>query len=188
MHIDVGQLVWRTRGGTWDYAFVNVPTDSTISEDRWFSLLTEAYPYLSSSHTDDPVGGRIDGSVPYVAARVVDPEFTDSFERPVRHYFLLPSVDVRHLKSVPETWGSQLLKEIRARLELSTHLASATPEALRAALATSTIRRDPIVVAAQAMSPLRRDIGKAGLRLNKLMITVLVGVLVMAIALAVHSL
>ncbi len=141
IRIELARVVWRTRGLAWDYTFICTPdeTDAKFS-GRWYDLLGEAFPSMSSTDVHEPVAGTIDDSLRFIAARVVDPIARDSSGRRIWHEFLVTGVE-RAPEGLPNMWGAQFIARLHDLLpEFLALLAREKPDDLRAAL--TNLRRD----------------------------------------------
>jgi hypothetical protein len=188
--VDLEHLVWRTRGQAWDYAFIRLPPEggTGVSSERWFDLLSEAYPEISANAPDDLVAGRIDGDIAFASARVIDSQVCDSWHRPVRHYFAVAGVSPSAFEAIPERWGTQLLAELRALLDVSGCLSAHGPERLRHALADIIRTNRQITLTGEAMRPTRRDLGRSRSRIGAALLVGAAIVIIAGVAVVARSL
>ena len=119
--VDVGRLLWRTRGLHWDYEFVMRPID--IDAAGWFWVHEAVFESLEGGvEPQYRIGRLVDasgGSVPFAGAALCDPVRQDSVGRPIIHYllwFLEDGVDLRP-ESLPAGWPQQVLARFAAAFD-----------------------------------------------------------------------
>lgn len=118
MEVDLGSVLWRTRGKEWDYRFVLTP-DRPFLEDC-YGFHVEAFAGRSPESERVIIGGTLlsEGyQHPFLATAFNDSSRRDAAGRPVAHYMIwfpdshasdasikLPSLD----------WGTQVLEAMEA--------------------------------------------------------------------------
>lgn len=116
MQIELGRVLWRTRGRTWDYSFVLRPAQPHI--ENWYGFHTEVFAGTTPGVAPVSVGGTLrtasDDVVSFVATVFQDDTLADLAGRPVVHYlvwFRHSTGEVTDLE-VPPNWGSQLVRAL----------------------------------------------------------------------------
>lgn len=183
LRIDLARVAWRTRGHSWDYTFICTP-DETNGQlgDRWYDLLGEAFPSVASTLPDEAVTGTIDGTLRFIAARVVDPCARDSFDRPVWHEFLVTGIE-QPAGGVPALWGSKLLAQLRDLLpDLSTLFTSDSPVGLRTAFTNLRRERSHVTISGAATDVPYKNLGRVSHWLLKMVMLVLLVFALIAVA------
>ena len=77
-------LLWRTRGRSWDYEFITRPKRKW--KDRSYLVTTQVFS-VGAAPVPSNIVGLVEGET-YLACSVLDPERRDEFGRPVQHYVL----------------------------------------------------------------------------------------------------
>ncbi len=184
IRIEFARVVWRTRGVAWDYTFICTPDENDDKfSGRWYDLLGEAFPSMSSTDVHEPVAGTIDDTLRFIAARVVDPIARDSSGRPIWHEFLVTGVE-RAPKGLPNMWGTQFLDRLHDLLpEFLALLARDKPDDLRAAFSNLRHDRPHVTISGPGADVPTRNLGTARHPFTTYMVLVLVVCALLAVAL-----
>lgn len=118
MEVDLGSILWRTRGREWDYGFVLKP-DHPFLEDC-YGFHVEAFAGRSPEHERVIIGGTLlsDGQRhPFLATAFNDSSRRDAAGRPVAHYIIwFPDshASAASIKLPSPDWGNQILGAVEA--------------------------------------------------------------------------
>lgn len=108
------EVLWRTRGRVWDYAFILKPSFRT--EVNWYRFNTEAFADLNPTREEQYRAGYLDGEEwCWVSAAFLDEHRKDGSGRPVAHYIVWFYPVIRRGKtkfSVPARWARQFVSAL----------------------------------------------------------------------------
>jgi hypothetical protein len=103
-------LLWRTRGRSWDYEFITRPRRNW--KDRSYLVTTQVFS-AGAGPVPSNIVGLVEGET-YLACSVLDPERRDEFGRPVQHYVLWLVPEGALHGGVPEISNDWLLRTMAA--------------------------------------------------------------------------
>ncbi len=125
LEVKLSQVLWRTRGRTWDYAFVLRP--SKPQREQWYDAYRSIFSGLTPAAPGELTRTRhgVFGRSAYVATTFCDPQACDEAGRPIAHSVAwfpgyLP-------EALPADWGQQIVDAIADDL----HRAAAPPDERR---------------------------------------------------------
>ncbi len=116
--IDLRNVLWRTRGRHWDYAFLLVPEQP--SKSAWFHDYREIFDGMEPSRDKPAINlcGKLSlptfSVQPFVATCFVDPTLQDDNQRPIKHFFIWFYDNTFDSNNAPTNWGSQLVAALNA--------------------------------------------------------------------------
>lgn len=114
VRLDPRDILWRSRGRTWDYAFLAYPSHSY----RWFDVLRQVYPTERRQDLEQTRAGKLPDDRLFVATTILDPVRRDAAQRPLVHYFIWTAPPHRDgVLEIPTDWGLQLLAHLAPAID-----------------------------------------------------------------------
>ena len=122
LEVAIENVLWRTRGVSWDYSFVLRPQSPTV--DDCFALTSQVFGDLSPTLDETYRPGTLeaeDGSkVQFVGCCFVDESRKDRFGRPVVHYLILFLPDgafPEERTAIPSGFGREFVRKLAAHFD-----------------------------------------------------------------------